>query len=205
MPDALNTIRWEHHSIEAVLHAIGYFVDQMWAGRRAPDNMVFRAMLQYIDLFAEHVHHPKEDRHLFRLLRLRTHRADQLLELLEADHRAGEEKIRRLGQAFLRYEAGGLAFFYAFATTFRDYARFSRAHMRCEEEMLFPLAEEALTDDDWHEIDAAFAGRGDILVSPQVKRELNELFDHILSITPTPIGTAPELGKLFCAARTFSG
>lgn len=197
MTSALTTIHWEHHSIESVLHALGYFVDQMWAGKRAPDTKVFRAMLQYIDLFAEHLHHPKEDRHLFRRVRLRTHRADDLLDLLEADHRSGAEKIRLLEQAFLRYEEGGPAYFYAFAMAFRDYARFYRAHMHCEEEMLFPVAEEVLTDDDWREIDAAYAGQGDIQVSPQTKHDLDKLFDHILSITPAPIGTAPALaGKL---------
>ena len=201
MTNALTTIRWEHHSIEAVLHALGYFVDQMWAGKRAPENKVFRAMLQYIDLFAEHLHHPKEDRHLFRRLRLRTHRADDVLDLLDADHRRGAEKILRLQQAFLRYEEGGPAYFYAFAMTYRDYARFYRAHMRCEEEMLFPLAEEVLTEDDWREIEAAFAGHGDYQVSPQTKHDLDKLFDHILSITPAPIGTAPELAGAFCAFR----
>ena len=141
MTNALTIIRWEHHSIESVLHALGYFVDQMWAGKRAPENKVFRAMLQYIDLFAEHLHHPKEDRHLFRRLRLRTHRADDL------------------------------------------------------------LAEEVLTDDDWREIDAAFSGQGDFEVSPQTKRDLEKLFDHILSITPAPIGAAPELAGAFHAFR----
>jgi hypothetical protein len=65
--------------------------------------------------------------------------------------------------------------------------------MRCEEEMLFPLAEIVLTDRDWREIDAAFAGHGDFQVSPQIEHDLGKLFDHILSITPAPIGAAPEL------------
>ena len=38
MTNALTTIHWEHHSIESVLHALAYFVDQMWAGKRAPEN-----------------------------------------------------------------------------------------------------------------------------------------------------------------------
>lgn len=197
MTNALTIIRWEHHSIESVLHATGHFVDQMWAGQPAPENAVFRAMLQYIDLFAEQLHHPKEDRHLFRLLRLRTHRANELLDLLEADHRTGIEKMRQLGQAFLRYEEGGLAYFYAFATAFREYARFYRAHMHCEEEMLFPLAEHVLNEADWREIDRAFAGRGDIEISPHTAQDLGRLFDHILSITPAPIGTALELTGAF--------
>ena len=54
------------------------------AGRAA---FVNRALLQCSDLFAEHLHHPKEDRHLFRRLRLRAHQAGELLDLLEADRR----------------------------------------------------------------------------------------------------------------------
>ena len=201
MSNALTSIRWEHHSIESVLHAISFFVDSMWAGKHAPDNKVFRAMLQYIDLFGEHLHHPKEDRHLFRRIPLRTHKADELLDLLEADHRSGEQRISRLEQAFLRYDQGGFAYFYAFAVAFREYARFYRAHMRCEEEMLFPLAESVLTDDDWREIDAAFAGRGDIHVSPQTEQDLGKLFEHILSITPAPMGAAPEMAAPIGAFR----
>ena len=193
MTNALTIIRWEHLSIESVLHALGYFVDQMWAGKRPPENKVFGVMLQYLDLFAEHLHHPKQDRHLFRRLRLRTHRADELLDLLAADHRSSSIKMRRLEKAFHRYEEGGPAYFYAFAMAFRSYARFYRAHMRCVEEMLFPLAESVLTDDDWREIDSGFSGQGSNPISPQTGHDLGKLFDHILSITPTPIGAAPEL------------
>ena len=59
------------------------------AGRAA---FVNRALLQCSDLFAEHLHHPKEDRHLFRRMRLRAHQADELLDLLEADHRARADR-----------------------------------------------------------------------------------------------------------------
>ena len=88
MTNAVSIIRWEHHSIESVLRAISYFVDQVWAGKTAPENQVFRAMLQYSDLFTEHLRHPKEDRHLVQRLRLRTHQVDELLDLRQGDHRS---------------------------------------------------------------------------------------------------------------------
>ena len=59
------------------------------AGRAA---FVNRALLQCGDLFAKHLHHRKEDRHLFRRLRLRAHQADELLDLLEADHGARADR-----------------------------------------------------------------------------------------------------------------
>jgi hemerythrin-like domain-containing protein len=37
------------------------------------------------------------------------------------------------------------------------YAAFQWAHMNTEEEEILPLAERHLTDDDWHNIDVAFA------------------------------------------------
>jgi hemerythrin-like domain-containing protein len=196
MTNALTIIHWEHHSIESVLHAVSFFVDQMWAGKSAPENKVLRAMLQYIDMFPKHLHHPKEERHLFRRLRLRTHRADELLSLLEADHRVGVEKARSLLEAFQRYEECGLSSFYEFAIAFRDYARFYRAHMHCEEEMLLPLAESVLTDGDWREIDTAFAEQGDMHVSA-TGHDMGKLFDHIQSITPALTGVAPELVAAF--------
>ena len=193
MPSALTTIKSEHRSIEAVLHALGYFVDRLWIGKPAPDAKVFHAMLQYIDLFAERLHHPKEERYLFSGIRLRTHEADALLYLLEAEHLHGAQRIRVLEQAFMRYEEGGIPHFLAFAQEADAYARFYRAHLRLEETQIFPIAERVLMDQDWSELDAAFAGRGDPMVSPHTAREMTRLFTHIVTITPIPIGVGPEL------------
>ena len=63
MSAALGIIRSEHRSIEAVLHALGFFAARIWAGKPAPDPRVLHALLQYIDLFGERLHHPKEDRY----------------------------------------------------------------------------------------------------------------------------------------------
>jgi hemerythrin-like domain-containing protein len=193
MPNALRILRSEHRSIEAVLHGLGYFVGEIWAGRPSPDAEVFRAMLQYIDLFAERLHHPKEDRHLFSRMRLRTHEADTLLDIIEDEHRGGAERVRLLEQAFLRYEEGGVTHFLGFAQTVDTYTRFHREHVHFEEAKIFPIAERVLTLRDWKEIDAAFAGHGDTLVSPQTEREMAKLFARIVTITPPPIGAGPEL------------
>lgn len=192
MPAALRIIQSEHRSIEAVLHALGFFVDRIWAGKPAPDPRVFRALLQYIDLFAERLHHPKEDRHLFSRLRQRTHEADELLDLAGEDHVRGADRIRVLDQAFMRYEEGGITHFLGFAQAVDTYAKSYHAHLRLEEMKIFPIAERVLTARDWREMNAVFGGRGDPLVSPQTEREMNKLFNHIVNIAPAPIGVAAE-------------
>ena len=145
MRPCLRIIESEHRSISAVLAGLCHFVDQGLEDKPMPEARVFRAMLQYLDLFAERMHHPKEDLHLFSSLRRRGHEADEVLERLQGDHRRGLGAIRALEQAFLRYEEGGEPFFDAFAREVQDYTMFYREHMRTEERIVFPLAEKHLS------------------------------------------------------------
>jgi hemerythrin-like domain-containing protein len=195
MHSALRIIKSEHRSIAAILDGLGHFVDLGLAGKPLPDARVFRAMLQYLDLFAERMHHPKEDKYLFASVRLRTHDADAMLDRLQEEHSWDLGAIRAMEQAFLRYEEGGADFFDAFARKVQDYARFHSEHMRNEEKVIFPIAETVLTEEDWREIDAAFEAHQDPLASPDQERDMNALFTRIVTITPAPIGVGPPLAQ----------
>ena len=195
MHPSLRTIESEHRSISAVLDGLAHFVDQGLAGEPMPDARVFRAMLQYLDLFAERMHHPKEDQYLFSALRTHGCEADEVLDRLQGDHLQGEEGIRALEQAFLRYEEGGRAYFEEFARRVRNYTMFYREHMRTEEKVIFPLAEALFDEEEWRRIDAAFATHLDPLASQAEERDLKALFTRIVTITPSPIGVGPELER----------
>jgi len=190
-PTALRILRAEHRSIAAVLHGLLHFVDQKLTGEPLPEARVFRAMLQYLDLYAERMHHPKEDLHLFARLRERTHDADAVLDKLQEDHFFGLGAIQSLEQAFMRYEEGGESYFDEFARKAREYAAFYRNHMHTEEDVLFPLAERALSEADWRDIGTAFAAQQIPLATEAEKRDLRKLFTHIVTITPPPIGVGP--------------
>jgi hemerythrin-like domain-containing protein len=201
MHPALRVISFEHRSISSVLSGLSHFAERGVEGKKLPHAAVFRAMLHYLDLFAERMHHPKEDLHLFARLRERTRAADDMLDRLQEDHAWDIGAVRALEQAFLRYEEGGESFFDAFARQVQDYAMFHRDHMRNEETVIFPLAEEALTEDDWRHIDAAFEAHQDPLASPQEERDLKTLFTRIVTITPSPIGVGDELAQRGHAQR----
>jgi len=62
MPKVLTMIGNEHRSISAILHAMQYLMNEIRERQAKIDPRVFRAMLYYLDTFAERVHHPKEDR-----------------------------------------------------------------------------------------------------------------------------------------------
>src|SRR5678809_1112825 len=65
MKSAIKTIREEHRSISAVLHALKQLAKDAENPDVEPRFDAFRAMIYYIDQFPERLHHPKEDRYLF--------------------------------------------------------------------------------------------------------------------------------------------
>jgi hemerythrin-like domain-containing protein len=190
---SLEVLRSEHRSIRAVLDAMAHFAEHGLAGRAIPEPRVLRAMLVYLDVFAERVHHPKEERALFPLLRLRSPAAATVLDRLESDHARGAGDVQALEHAFLRWEEAGPGYFPEFARAVIGFVSFYRRHLRAEERELIPLAEQALTEDDWRRVDASFEEGVDPLQGPGDERDLRRLFTHIVSITPAPMGVGDPL------------
>ena len=189
---AIGIIHDEHRSLAAVLHGMLYLVREIRLRGAAANFTLLRAMVYYIDTFAERFHHPKEDAYLLRLLRLRHPDAAALVARLETEHRAGAEKIRLLEQALERYAEGGQREFPAFAEAVQSYAAFHWDHMRTEEDRLLPLARIHLTAADWNEIDEAFTGHADPLLGANAGAEFDALFRRIVNLAPPPIGVGPS-------------
>lgn len=192
---SLRVMRSEHRSIRAVLDAMAHFAAQGLAGQPVPEPYVFRAMLVYIDVFAERVHHPKEERALFPLLRWRSPEAAAILNRLESDHARGAAAVHALEQSFLRWEEEGRHRFADFARHVESFVGFYLEHLRIEERKLIPLAERALTEDDWKRIDDSFREGVDPLGDGDGERDLRKLFTHITSITPAPLGVGDPLPR----------
>lgn len=188
---AIRIIHDEHRSLAAVLHGMAYLVREIRERGAEPNFAVLGAMLYYIDAFPERFHHPKEDRYLFRLLRMRHPDAGPILDRLDAEHRAGAEKIRALEQALTRYQQGGAAEFPRFAAAVDSYADFHWKHMQAEEQEILPLAEKHLLAGDWDEVDAAFLGHTDPMLGADARSEYQALFRRIVNLAPPPIGVGP--------------
>ena len=195
IPRVLTLIGNEHRSISAVLHGMQYLMNEIRERRAKIDPRVFRAMLYYLDTFAERVHHPKEDRYLFEAMRRRGAQADTVIAELEREHASGEDSLRRLEQYLVRYEEGGDKEFPAFAEAVEKFCRDYWDHMRKEEENVFPLAEKLLAKADWEAIDRAFEENRDPLAEERDTRDFQELFTRIVSLAPPPIGVGPQTAR----------
>jgi len=159
------------------------------------DPKVFRAILYYLDVFPEREHHRNEELVLFPRIRARTHAADKMLDQLAHEHQAGEAAIRKLEQAFVRYEAQGDSEFAAFAAATEQYVDRYFEHMSKEERVIMPLAQQVLTADDWKKIEAEFAASKDPLHGATPETDPDQLFSRIVMIVPAPYGLGTPIGR----------
>ncbi len=188
MTTALSIIREEHRSLSAVVRTLTLLARKARTDEGTPDYELFTLILDYVEGFADRLHHPKEDRYLFTALRRRTREANQTLDVLERDHARGDELLRDLRYLLARCRVGGEQAVDTFAATVEEYADFHWRHMRLEEDTVLPLAERCLTASDWEPIDAAFQANEDPLFGARPREEFRGLFRLILNRAPAPIG-----------------
>ncbi|MEO8155460.1 MAG: hemerythrin domain-containing protein [Rhizobacter sp.] len=184
----IRIIRDEHAALSAVLRSIPMLLEQHRREGTLPDFAVLRAMIFYLDEFPEKRHHRKESELLFPKLRARTPRSRPLLDHLDADHLAGEQRIRDLEHTLLGFEMVGESRRQAFEDAAQRYVSFYRAHMAEEEKEILPLAEEVLTEEDWADLDEAFLSNRDPLTGHTPEQDFQALFTRIVNIVPAPIG-----------------
>jgi hemerythrin-like domain-containing protein len=188
---AVRIIRQEHAALAAMLRSILLMIEQNRRRTTPPDFASLRAMIFYVDEFPEKRHHRKESELLFPKLRARTPLARELLDKLDQDHARGEHKIRDLEHALLAFEMLGEPRRVEFELSASQYVDFYLTHMALEEREILPLAERALTTQDWADLDEAFEQNRDPLTGHDPEPDYEALFTRIVGIVPAPIG----LGK----------
>jgi hemerythrin-like domain-containing protein len=189
-PSLLDALWNEHRSISVVLHAMEYLVREQRNHKKKINPAVFRAMLYYLDVFPERMHHPKEEQYLFAAVRRKTSEADATLDELRQEHDRGAHSIRDLEQDLLRYEEGGDKEFERFASAVEAFVAGYRQHMRKEEDGVMPIARRVLNAQDWADINRAWAEHRDPLTGVESEKEYEQVLDRIIKLAPPPIGVA---------------
>ena len=195
MQQALRIIHDEHRSISAVLSGLKSLAQMARDSKLRPVFDVYRAMIYYIDVFPERMHHPKEDQYLFARLLQRDPSTRALVEGLKAEHVAGGQLVRDLEQALLAYEQTWPEGAEKFGAAVENYSQFHWKHMGKEENELLPLAQKALTAEDWDAIETAFAANEDP-IADQREKDFDNLYQRIVNLAPAPIGLGDRWKKI---------
>lgn len=188
-PSSLRTIHDEHAALAAVLKSLQLLQQRGPGANPQAFFDAMRAMLFYIDEFAERQHHPKESEWLFPRVAARCAEAALAIERLDHDHEGGEAAVRELQHLLLAWELLGEARRGAFADALVRYVDFYLEHMRLEEAVVLPAALAHLEAHEWEAINRAFS-TNDLLLTPGVQRDpaFDALYARIVNSAPSPIG-----------------
>lgn len=161
MTEIIDTLRDEHRNIEKLLLILERELNVFdRAGR--PDYDVVRSVIDYFQDYPDSCHHPKEDV-VFEKLKGRDPIAAASVGDLEAEHRRGAERLRRVTQAVESVLADQEVLRQTVGDMIRDFIEHERQHMAMEERILFPVAVKVLLPQDWDEIAARLTARKDPL------------------------------------------
>lgn len=177
MSEALRQLNREHADFSKLLDLLDRELAVFAAGER-PDYDLIGAVIDYCLDYPDAVHHPKEDL-IYRVLKARDPEVARLVGDLEEEHRKIAGMTRELAEAMHRVLAEELVDRQWVQTLATNFVRLYRQHIVFEEERMFPAAAEALSQDDWADIDARLEHRDDPLFGDVVRDRFNALRANI--------------------------
>ena len=184
--DALRIISEDHNNLWRLATSVDQLAADMESG--APlEAAFFESVFDYLDQFVERLHHPKEDDYLFRLLRLRSPESTAILDALQADHRAGPDRLMILRDSLAAAANGRLALV-TLSQQLRAYTAGLKAHILKEEKQVLPVARTVLLTQDWDEINHAFLDASDPVFGAQAQAEFRALYHRIVTLAPESVG-----------------
>ncbi|WP_309684232.1 hemerythrin domain-containing protein [Polaromonas sp.] len=194
--ESIRIILAEHAALTATLQSLRQMVEQ--GPGDAPQNFfdVLRAMLFYIDEFPGRQHHNKESELLFPSVARRVPHLKEVIARMEHDHAYGEAAVRELLHLLLAWELLGETHRTTFVEAARHYVDFFLEHLRLEEQVIIPEAQNVLLEPDWQALDAAFATNSDPLTGRGPTDPMyDRLLQRILMKPPAPVGPGVSSGS----------
>lgn len=185
---AIAILKDEHRSQAAVIRGLLHAVKLSH-----PDFSLLGAMLFYIETFPQRLHHPKEDRVLFRLLRQRTHECDVLMDELEQQHVQGLSDFAHLRELLALWSTGDIQAGCDFSAAAKSFAEAQWKHMAQEEEQLLPAAARHLTPADWSEVARAFTANQDPRMHQDMEDSYEMLFHRLMNLSSHSGGAPVDL------------
>jgi branched-chain amino acid transport system ATP-binding protein len=186
--EALKIISAEHRGMWRLASALDTLRRERQQTGSRGEAATIAMILHYLQSYSGQVHHPKEDQHLFRVLRQRKPEADTEIARLERQHVEATAQLDSLQRMAHDAEHGDKASEQSFLAELELFATRLRDHIRTEESTVMPWARDSLTPQDWQAIDAAFLANDDPLFGVRARAEFEALHARIVLLAPDPVG-----------------
>lgn len=178
MSKIIDSLKRDHANFEQLLRVLEKELEVFDRAER-PDYDVIQSIVRYFESYSARFHHPKEDL-VFVKLKQRDAQAAAVVGELEAEHEDIAAEFRRFAEAVQNVLMEAEMTREAFDHAVRGFIDHERRHIGKEEVLFFPAAREALTPEDWAELDAALTADKDPLFSEEVEEEFKALRQQIV-------------------------
>lgn len=150
------TLMAEHRGIEKMLRVTENAAERLSRGEPV-DVSIFEKAVDFFRNFADRCHHGKEEKQLFQ--RLVAHGMDREkgpVGVMLKEHELGRGHIRGMSEAIKRLREGEPQAGQDLIRHALAYAELLTAHIRKEDQILFPLADRTLLPEEQAELGEAF-------------------------------------------------
>jgi len=145
-------LKQEHEVIKRMIGILETACDRLERGEELPANL-FRQVVDFIRTFADRCHHGKEEDFLFPRLEERgIPREGGPLEVMLLEHEEGRHFVRGMAEAAEKYGRGEAGAKAALVENARGYTTLLTSHIAKENDVLYPMGEQVLTEADEQEL-----------------------------------------------------
>ncbi len=177
--NATQELRDEHEGIKVALLTLGRMSSNLDSGQ-AVDVDDLEAVVDFLRTFADRCHHGKEEDLLFPALeRAGIPKEGGPIGVMLTEHAHGREQIRAMADAIPRLREGDLDARRDFASAAREYVRLLSDHIEKENNVLFPMADRHIPQEEQAELSEGFERIEQERIGPGVHERYHELLDRL--------------------------
>lgn len=173
----LDKLKRDHSNLRRLLNLLSQELDAFFAGKESDFDLKIE-LLDYIEHYAEQVHHPTEDL-IYQMALPKLPKGETLLQRLSREHANLVGAARRFRETLEGIVQGEVMTRAEVETRGREFVALQRKHIDLEEHEVFPLLENMLTEQQWDEIKAKAPKGEDPIFSWQDYNRFRSLIDYL--------------------------
>lgn len=156
MSDFIHELKNDHRVIQQVVAGMSAVAELLDSGKQV-DPSVLADLVQFLRVFADQCHHEKEEQHLFSLLATKANISTRReLESLAREHRSAKQLVSQLAKVAAVYVHNPGAVRYRVIDLLQQLVEFYPAHIWKEDFLLFPLAQQNLSNTEKRDLEKKF-------------------------------------------------
>jgi len=149
---ATEQLKGEHKGIKLMLNILEEVCNRLESHRKV-DSKHLQQIIEFLTMFADKCHHGKEEDLLFPEMAKAGIPEDRgPIAVMLREHKQGRDYIRGMSEAIVKYRKGDKNLSSKIVKNARDYISLLRQHIDKEDNVLYPMADEQLSEDKQKEL-----------------------------------------------------